>query len=739
LKRKAFSAAVAVCTVAATLAGGGLSAANASVFVPLSADNVVHDSNQQQIIDVFNGINAFRASKGLSPVRFSVPISSVSQGWSDRMAASDTFYHNPDFTAGVPANWSAASEIIAARWDRVGQGLVDQWILSPSHNAIMSDPQHNTMGIGIAFSDMSDTGTDAVRYGMYGTANLFRYSRTPEGTYASPADYFAGKAPVTDPLVQASPQPPTFTQYDYTLPSVSGVTYTVNGIESPPGTKQATTYRTDISLLPEAGYVFPPGTVTEYSHIFDHLHPTPPVVKALPATFDAAARTYTIPAVTGLEYTVNGVVMAPGTYVVVDVNTVVRVQAQALAGYLLDTTSVTSWTHAFNPAMTAVTPAPPAFNQALGTYEVPAQDGVQYQVNGTSTPPGTYRAPAGTRTTITIMAVATNGYVLALGAPAQWSMVFGEPQTAISVTPTAPSFNAAAKTYTIPAKAGVSYTVNGLARAPGTYPGSGTVSVKALARTGYVLTGTSAWTHSFPAPAVKTGDLLAVDASGALWNYGNRTSTSRKALPGAGWASAKKIFASDWNADGFQDVLAQWKSGNLTVSYGTATGTLSPNKLIGTGWAAYELSIAKYNRSDRYPSVIAKDTAGRIWQYPNPNGTTPGPRVLKGTGWMSLQITVLDWDKDGNLDFIAKSPAGALLLYRTNGTGAFVKEPRKIIGTGWGGLLMHTVTGYAGAGTLGILAKDAKGGLYYYGTGKGTWLVRVPKGTGWLPMNIASS
>lgn len=727
-----------MCTVAATLAGG-LAAANASVFVPQSAENVVHDSNQQQIIDVFNGINAFRASKGLSPVRFSVPISSVSQAWSDAMAAADTFYHNPDFTRGVPAGWSAASEIIAARWDRTGQGLVDQWIYSPGHNAIMSDPQYNTMGIGVAFTDKTDTGTSAVRYGMYGTANLFRYSRTPEGTYASPADYFAGKAPVTDPLVEASPQPPTFTEYDYTLPIVPGVTYTVNGVESWPGTKNATTYRTDISLSPQAGYVFPAGTVTEYSHTFEHLNPNPPVVKALPATFDAAAGTYTIPAVTGLEYSVNGVVMAPGTYVVVTVNTVVRVQAQALAGYLLDTTSVSSWTHTFNPAMSAVTPALPAFNQALGTYEVPAQDGVQYQVNGTNTPPGTYRAPAGTMTTITITAVATDGYVLALGAPAQWSMTFGGAQAAISVTPTAPSFNAAAKTYTIPAKAGVSYTVNGLIKAPGTYSGSGTVSVKASARTGYVLTGTSSWTYAFAAPAVKAGDLLAVDASGVLWNYGNRTGTGRKALPGAGWASAKKIFAADWNADGFQDVLAQWRSGNLTVSYGTATGTMSPNNVIGTGWAPYELAVAKYNRSDKYPSVIAKDTAGRIWQYPNAQGTTPGPRVLKGAGWASLQITVLDWDKDGNLDFIAKNPAGALLLYRTNGFGAFIKEPRKVIGTGWGGLRTYTVTGYAGAGTLGLLAKDAKGGLYYYGMGKGTWLARISKGAGWLPMTIASS
>ncbi len=224
-----------------------------------------------------------------------------------------------------------------------------------------------------------------------------------------------------------------------------------------------------------------------------------------------------------------------------------------------------------------------------------------------------------------------------------------------------------------------------------------------------------------------------------MWNYGNRSTTGRKALPGSGWGAAKKVFATDWNTDGIQDVLAQWKTGSLTVSYGTPAGTISTNKVIGTGWGSYELSIAKYNRSDKYPSVIAKDTAGNVWQYPNPKGTALGSRVLKGSGWKSLQINILDWDKDGNMDFIAKNAAGALLLYRTNGAGAFINEARKIIGTGWAGLQMQTATGYTGAGSRGVLAKDTKGTLYYYETGRGTWLTRVSEGSGWLQMNVASS
>lgn len=429
--------------VAAGTVAAGITAANASGPVLLSVDNIVQDSNRQQIIDVFNGINRFRASKGISAVRFSVPISSISQRWSDTMAASDTFYHNPGYTNGAPPNWSAASEIIAARWDRSGQGLVDQWINSPGHNAIMSDPKYNIMGIGVTFTDMSPTGTTKTRYGMYGTANLFRYAQNPVETYASPADYFAGRPPAT------------------AAPSV--------------------------------------------------------------------------------------------------------------------------------------------------------------------------------------------------------------------------------------------------------------------------------------APAARPGDMLAVDGSGTLWNYGNRATTGRRALASSGWSPVKSVFVTDWNADGIQDVVAQWKAGNLTVSYGTSAGTLSSTKVIGTGWGSYEVSVAKYNRADKFPSLIAKDTAGYIWQYTNPAGSAPGYRVLKGSGWKYLQVNVLDWDKDGNMDIIAKNTAGSLLLYRTNGSGTFINEARKMIGSGWSPYHMESANGYAGAGTQGVLAKDSKGNLYYYGTGKGAWLARVSEGAGWLPMNVSSS
>ena len=168
-----------------------------------AASNVLNDSNRAQVQQVFDGINAFRKSKGLKPVRFYVNAAKVSQDWSTRMANTGVFEHNPDYGYDPRvAGRTAWGEIIAARDDRRGQGLVQQWIDSPPHNKIMSDPNYTVIGVGIAFSDERGG-----RYEMYGTANFFRYSSEPTGTYSSPNAYYAtlaAPAPAVQPIAQCT-------------------------------------------------------------------------------------------------------------------------------------------------------------------------------------------------------------------------------------------------------------------------------------------------------------------------------------------------------------------------------------------------------------------------------------------------------------------------------------------------------------------------------------------------------
>ncbi|EMY33400.1 Allergen V5/Tpx-1 family protein [Arthrobacter crystallopoietes BAB-32] len=176
--------------------------ANAAPVQPAAAaSNVLNDSNRLQVQQVFDGINNFRRSKGLKPVKFYVNAAKVAQDWSTRMANTGVFEHNPYYAKDARVSgWSTAGEIIAARSDRVGQGLVDQWIKSKDHNDIMSDPDYTVVGVGIAFSDEAGG-----RFEMYGTANFFDYNpdRTT-GVYTSPNAYYATPEPAVQSLSQCT-------------------------------------------------------------------------------------------------------------------------------------------------------------------------------------------------------------------------------------------------------------------------------------------------------------------------------------------------------------------------------------------------------------------------------------------------------------------------------------------------------------------------------------------------------
>ncbi|WP_139186714.1 FG-GAP-like repeat-containing protein [Arthrobacter crystallopoietes] len=188
---RACAVSVMLTIVAGTAAISAPAYAAPAVQPAAAASNVVNDSNRTQVQQVFDGINKFRASKGLKPVKFYVSGSKVSQDWSTHMAANDWFDHNPQYSLDKRTpGWNAAGEIIAARWDRNGQGLVDQWIKSPPHNAAMSNPAFNVIGVGVAFTD-GDYRTHPDRYSMYGTVNLYGYSTTPSGVYSSPNAYYS--------------------------------------------------------------------------------------------------------------------------------------------------------------------------------------------------------------------------------------------------------------------------------------------------------------------------------------------------------------------------------------------------------------------------------------------------------------------------------------------------------------------------------------------------------------------
>ena len=141
-----------------------------------------------------------------------------------------------------------------------------------------------------------------------------------------------------------------------------------------------------------------------------------------------------------------------------------------------------------------VTPTAPTFQDPTcdvgAAVNLPTVTGVTYTVKGA--------VAAGHK--VTVEATADDGYVFPDGVTATWEHTFGDvPDTCgtppTEVTATAPSFQDPTcdlgVAVNVPTVEGVAYTITGTIAA-----GQG-VTVKAAAEEGYVLVGTSEWTHTF--------------------------------------------------------------------------------------------------------------------------------------------------------------------------------------------------------------------------------------------------
>jgi hypothetical protein len=251
-------------------------------------------------------------------------------------------------------------------------------------------------------------------------------------------------------------------------------------------------------------------------------------------------------------------------------------------------------------------------------------------------------------------------------------------------------------------------------------------------------------TSRVPAPSGVPGsirsaaDVVAADSGGTLWAYpanGQGGLGARQKI-GTGWAALNKGFVTDWNSDGVLDIVAQWKDGRLTYYPGKPGSGFGPAQAIGTGWGSYNVTVGHWRNSDQFPGILAYDAAGTLWYYPNTAGSALSARIKAGTGWGGLYLTMTDFDQDGNQDLLAKRTDGNLLLYRSNGTGGFVSEARRTVGTGWNSINSITpVTGFT-AGSSGLMSRLTTGQLAHYPFTKATWGARTIVGSGWSTYNI---
>ncbi len=91
--------------------------------------------------------NEYRAQNGRAPLTLMPGLTTVAQNWSDHMAATGTFAHNPSYSQQIPDGWTRCGENVAA--GQAPDQVVNAWINSEGHRAnLLGD--YNRIGIGYA-------------------------------------------------------------------------------------------------------------------------------------------------------------------------------------------------------------------------------------------------------------------------------------------------------------------------------------------------------------------------------------------------------------------------------------------------------------------------------------------------------------------------------------------------------------------------------------------------------------
>jgi hypothetical protein len=143
----------------AELAGGGIVARAATL-----------DSGES---DLLGEVNAFRASRGLSTLVVSDPLTLAAKWMATDMSVNNYFAHtsldgrSPTqrmADAGYPAFSTWAGEDLAAGYTGAAQ-VLQGWINSPAHLAVLTNPAYRAIGIGRSYAPGS-------QYGWYWAADF---------------------------------------------------------------------------------------------------------------------------------------------------------------------------------------------------------------------------------------------------------------------------------------------------------------------------------------------------------------------------------------------------------------------------------------------------------------------------------------------------------------------------------------------------------------------------------------
>jgi hypothetical protein len=234
-------------------------------------------------------------------------------------------------------------------------------------------------------------------------------------------------------------------------------------------------------------------------------------------------------------------------------------------------------------------------------------------------------------------------------------------------------------------------------------------------------------------------DMVARDNTGVLWLYpGNGAGGLLSRVQMAtGWGAFTAIVTpGDVTGDGNADVLARDTAGVLWLYPGSGASALSARRQISTGWNGFTITNSANLNGTGGPDLLARDSAGVLWLYPFSGNAVLGTRTQIATGW-SAMTSILgpgDVSGDGRADILARDAAGSLWLYRGNGTGGVAAGT--LVSSGWQAMAALVTPGnWNRAVGNDLLTQDASGTLWLYpGDNAGGFGTPLAIGSGWSAM-----
>ncbi|EEH63785.1 N-acetylmuramoyl-L-alanine amidase [Gleimia coleocanis DSM 15436] len=177
------------------------------------------------------------------------------------------------------------------------------------------------------------------------------------------------------------------------------------------------------------------------------------------------------------------------------------------------------------------------------------------------------------------------------------------------------------------------------------------------------------------------GDLFTISQAGELLNFGGVSMPfGNPVKKGHGWLGVSWFDTTDWDQDGYLDVIAIFKTGELRVYFTNENGIFNRVAQIGHGFGNYKGYLKRDKNAKPLLFTIAPNGDFTRWDNNGMKYVSNPKRI--GHGWNIIEFPmIIDYDLNGKTDILALDYAGKLWTYPMD-TDRFILN-RYQIGHGW--------------------------------------------------------